>query len=684
VSGVVAPLDEPRPRWPRTVRGRHDALAVLVVASAYYAGAVVGLALRAPPAGIAITWPPNAILLAAFLLSPTRLWKWYLLAVLPTHLHVATTFQPLVPPIIAACQYLGNTGQALLAAWGLRKLSAQPLHFDALRGVGLFILVAALAAPVIASSGVISLFTWTGWVTDYWPAWRQRVLNNMATTLTLTPLVVLLFTSGLATVRAMSRARKVELLGLVLATFGVAAIFDSNAFGRDIGGSLLFAPVPLLLWAAVRFPPICLFVSLQVVMLALLVNAYLGRAPFFALEPLEVTLALQIFLIGISVPTILLMALMQEQERTARALSESQRRYGMATAAGANGVWEWNLATGALYIEPSLKALIGYADDEIANTMAAWSRHLEPRDEKDIRRQVDAYVSGRAPLYEVEHRAVHRDGSVRWLLCRGLATERVDGAVVRIAGTSTDITERKRAEEELRRSSERIRELAGRLISAQEEERRRVARDLHDDLNQKLAALSIGLSRARRRVPTSALVAHAEIELLQQRTSDLVSDVRALSHALHPVVLELNGLVPALAAFAAEMKRLESFDLELKLPQTLPEIPREVAVGLYRIAQESVRNAARHSGADRASLALTVKDHGVTLAVRDAGCGFDPALRNGGLGLVGIRERVNLLRGRLVLKSTIGRGTRLRVTVPLCARRGVRVFAAATHADVRV
>lgn len=643
-------------------------LSALLVAAGYYAGARVGLALSAPPAGISTIWPPNAILLAALLLTPPRWWPWYLLAVLPAHIHVVANYQPGVPPVAMAMQYAGNIVQALLAAAAVRRFGGAPPHFDDLRSVSTFLILACIAAPTVASTLTVYVFTQTGWVTDFWVAWRQRVLTNVVPALTVTPLIVLMVAGGTARLRRVSFGRCLEFGLLTLTLFAVGSlVFGWSAAGHEALPALLYALLPLLLWAAIRFGQAGLSFCLLLVAILSLTNGLAGRGPFLTLTRLENVLALQVFLVAISIPMMLLAAIVKERRGAELALRESQRRYYLATAAGSVGVWDWNLATDEIYVDPALKAILGYADHEIRNHITDWGRRVHPEDADRVMSLAQEHIGGGSSMYEVEHRVIHRDGSIRWFLARGVVVERVDGVAVRMIGTDTDITERKQAEQALRRSSERIRELAGRLISAQEEERRRIARELHDDLNQKVAALSIAISKIRRQLPPSSASMLDDLNRLQGRTSELVDDVRQLSHELHPSALDEAGLVAALRSFAAELSLLEQIEIDLTVPETHHVIPGDVAICIYRVAQESLRNVAKHSGADRAEVVLSVEQETVTLTVHDDGRGFSPerVSQRGGLGLVSIEERVRVLNGRVELDSEPGRGTTLRAHIPM-------------------
>jgi two-component system sensor histidine kinase UhpB len=430
---------------------------------------------------------------------------------------------------------------------------------------------------------------------------------------------------------------------------------------------LLHAPMPLLLWAAVRFGPPGLCIALFVIVFVFVGEVFGG--PFIAASPAENAVALQVFLIAIAVPLQLLAALVEERRRADDRIAESRQRYRMATRAGGVGVWDWDLETHQTYVDPVLKGALGYADAEAPHTIEAWAALVHPDDAALVWDAVQACVDGRTTDYAVEHRMLHRDGTARWFLARGAVSAHRDGRPVRMTGTGTDITERKAAEAALDESSRRIRDLTGRLMVAQEQERRHIARELHDDVSQQVAAISISISNIKRALARGATAERASTELgaLQRNTAELAEAIRELSHGLHPAALEHGGLTAGLKSFAAELSRREGLDVAITAVGDDGAIPPHVALALYRIVQESMRNVARHSGARQAQVIMTVSDAAVELLVKDEGSGFDVRRsRHGdGLGLISIEERVRLLQGSLLVTSRPGHGTDLLVQVPL-------------------
>jgi integral membrane sensor domain MASE1 len=245
----------------------HVVLSVLLFSAGYYAGGIVGILLGFPPSGIAAIWPSTAILLAALLLTPPRHWWIYLLAAVPTHLHLVANFQrPEVPFVVMLCQVASNAAHAVLAALAVRFLIGAPPRFDSLRNMAAFILLAGIMATAVACVLAVSLFLLTGWATDFWLAWRQRVLANVFPVITIPPVIVLTLAGQLVGAQQASRRSYAE-LGLL--TMGLLAVgipvfgWESSAL-RTVP-ALLLAPLPFLLWAAVRLGTGALSLSLLVV-----------------------------------------------------------------------------------------------------------------------------------------------------------------------------------------------------------------------------------------------------------------------------------------------------------------------------------------------------------------------------------------------------------------------------------
>jgi PAS domain S-box-containing protein len=250
----------------------------------------------------------------------------------------------------------------------------------------------------------------------------------------------------------------------------------------------------------------------------------------------------------------------------------------------------------------------------------------------------------------------------------GLSPVRTDAGLFVLASV-IDVTERLLAVEGLRESQRELRVLTGRLLQAQETERRRIARELHDDLNQSLALLSVELDVLGRGSPDSAAELGGRVRELSARVKQLSSAVHDLSHQLHPAKLEQLGLVAAVRGLCQELGRSHALAIEFTHPGVPEAIPEDVALCLYRIVQEALRNVIKHSGAEHAGVELSGAEDAICLRIADDGAGFDPgsARAGGGLGLVSMRERLRLINGTIAIDSAPFGGTRIEVCVPLSA-----------------
>jgi signal transduction histidine kinase len=207
--------------------------------------------------------------------------------------------------------------------------------------------------------------------------------------------------------------------------------------------------------------------------------------------------------------------------------------------------------------------------------------------------------------------------------------------------------------------------LSGRLIHAQEEERARIARDLHDDFSQSLALQCIDLEQLLKKLPELEVEERVRLLKMLKRTKQMTSDIRALSHQLHSSKLELVGLVPAVSGLCKEIsEKIRVHFTECGFPHN---IPKEVALCLFRVTQEALGNVVKHSQAKSAHVELGGNANGVSLRISDDGKGFetDGPFRGAGIGLVGMTERLRLVRGRFLIKSELMRGTEILAEVPL-------------------
>ena len=230
-----------------------------------------------------------------------------------------------------------------------------------------------------------------------------------------------------------------------------------------------------------------------------------------------------------------------------------------------------------------------------------------------------------------------------------------------------DITERKRAEEELRRSQAELRALAAQLISAREEESKRLARDLHDAFGQKLAVLNLQVSELESLLSAKDDATVEKLRPLREGIGDLAQDIHELSRQLHPAVLRELGLEIAVESECAMYSQQEGIPVRFSSESVPEQIPGDIPLCLYRVLQESLQNIRKHARAKRAEVKLVGTENEILLVVEDSGTGFDPkeVRRNGGLGLVSMEERVRSVGGNLSISSKPDEGTRIEVRCPL-------------------
>jgi signal transduction histidine kinase len=219
-----------------------------------------------------------------------------------------------------------------------------------------------------------------------------------------------------------------------------------------------------------------------------------------------------------------------------------------------------------------------------------------------------------------------------------------------------------RSERALRTSEMQTQSLARRLMTAQEEERIRIARELHDDVNQQLAGLSISLSLLRRALPSSLEAMRTDVATLQERTAAIIETIRGLSHELHPGSLRTSSLVSALRRLCVEVA--PDIIVEFHPTGDLDNLPDDVTLTIYRITQEALRNVVRHARAPRADVFLIRDASGIQLQIIDDGCGFVNNDERGGLGLLSMQERALVVSGNLMIESLPDFGTRVSLRIP--------------------
>jgi PAS domain S-box-containing protein len=356
-----------------------------------------------------------------------------------------------------------------------------------------------------------------------------------------------------------------------------------------------------------------------------------------------------------------------ERKRAEEALRESEERFRNMADTAPVLIWVSDAENLCTYVNQQWLNFTGrIIEQELGD---AWTTGIHP-DDLALCERVYEEAFERRESFTLEYRLRRADGEYRVMHDSGVPRFSANGEFLGYIGSCIDITDNKSTEQALRESYNRIEDLAGRLIVAQENERKRIARDLHDDLHQQVAALAISLDVLEHQLSESDGPIRDQVVKLQDATAKLSTWIRRLSHELHSSVLQHLGLAEALKMRCSTFTQQQGIEVKLDLNGVGP-LPPDVALCLDRVAQEALRNIAKHSGAKSVELSLAMNNGDIEMRIADKGKGFSiEEVRGGGLGLISMEERAKLLGGKFEVRSQPGVGTELRVSVPLGQQYG--------------
>jgi PAS domain S-box-containing protein len=300
-----------------------------------------------------------------------------------------------------------------------------------------------------------------------------------------------------------------------------------------------------------------------------------------------------------------------------------------------------------------------------------WYNYVHPDDLQEAL-QVKEQALQQHERFVREYRVRRFDGVYRWMFDVGNPRFDPDGLFVGFIGSAVDVTDQKLAREALEK-------VGGQLIAAQEKERSHIARELHDDICQRLAMLSLRIEKVTKGWSHGQVPVGDQLEQIWQQCSGLTGDVQALSHELHSSVLDNLGLVTAIKSFCREFSEQSGATVQFSHADIPDSLTREVSLSFFRVVQEALHNAAKYSGVKQFEVNLQGKSNGMELEIVDRGMGFDVENSKNmeGLGLVSMRERIHMLSGKISIESKASEGTRIRAYVPLVAKPTV----ASAYAD---
>ena len=343
-----------------------------------------------------------------------------------------------------------------------------------------------------------------------------------------------------------------------------------------------------------------------------------------------------------------------ERRKAEGAIRESEKRFRLVANTAPVMIWTAGTDRKCSYVNKTWLDFTGRAPEEELGD--SWAGGLHP---DDVRSSLQTYAEAfeRRESFELHYRLRRHDGEFRWVLDKGVPRFNPDGSFAGYIGSCIDITERKLAEEGLAT-------IGRRLIEAQEQERTWIGRELHDDINQRLALLAFELDGGNRHSTEqlSEVVRHT-----QERIIQISEDVQGLSHRLHSSKLEYFGLASAAGSFCKELSEQAKVEIQFNHSEIPRTLSKEVSLCLFRVLQEALQNAVKHSGVRKFTVDLLSTAESIELAVADTGTGFEEqdAFTRHGLGLISMRERMQLVHGELSVKSKPGAGTTIRARAPL-------------------
>jgi PAS domain S-box-containing protein len=366
-----------------------------------------------------------------------------------------------------------------------------------------------------------------------------------------------------------------------------------------------------------------------------------------------------ITLIVIIAQALLIAGLLLQRKRKRKAeaiLRESEQRFRVMADTIPSLVWMCDERGQVTYRNDRRIEFTGQTED--LGTGDNWVNYVHPDDRERVLETLRDALKIKEP-FSLEYRLLRSDGIYRWMF--DVASPRIngDGSFGGFIGSAIDTTDQKVAQQALAK-------ISGQLIDAQEKERSRIARDLHDDICQRLALLSMEIGRANNASSGSPAATQQNLEDIRKHCTEIATDVQSLSHQLHSATLDILGVVTAIRSFCNEFAKQHQVTIEFTDRNVPGRLPKDISLCFFRVAQEALHNAVKYSGTKQFFVALSATEKEIQLVVRDEGAGFDveDARKNPGLGLVSMQERVNLVHGRFSVESKPGKGTKISAVVP--------------------
>jgi two-component system, LuxR family, sensor kinase FixL len=657
--------------------------AALLVFAAYYLGAKIGFALTFQPHPVSVLWPPNSILLAALLLTPVRIWWVLLLAALPAHL--AAELASHVPPTMVFCWFISNSCEALIGAGCIRYLIDRPVQFDSLRNVGIFIFFAAFFAPFLSSFVDAAFVVFNHWGHDsYWEIWRIRFTSNALAALTLAPLIVTWSAGGIAWLGRIRRPRFLEASLLLLGLLSVNTIVFYE-LAPTAESTLLYLPLPFLIWAAVRFRSRGASAAICTLTLLAIWSAGHGYGPFSTRSAEENALSIQMFLIVMSVPLLLLAAVVEERSKGVMTLREREERISLAAESANLAFWSINFEREESWMSDRGRTIFNFGPDERFSRELFLAR-VHPEDRIAVEEAIER-SRATSQTFEVEYRLLRPDGETRWLISRGRYLRNDQGEVSELIGVAIDITAQFEANLQLRLQREEMAHMS--RVSSMGE----LAASLAHELNQPLSAIASNAAAGRRLLMQGS----PDFKMFEELLADVAADARRagdIIHGIHMFVrkseetrhpVNMNEIIQEVLRLLHSDLLARATSVETRLAPTLPIVAAD-PVNLQQVLLNLLMNSLeamqpKPATGRRILISTKCEADSVVTSVRDYGGGlpkdnpdkifthFYSTKPDGmGMGLTIVRSIVEAHGGKLGAEN-VDEGARFFFSLPVAAKK---------------
>jgi PAS domain S-box-containing protein len=654
---------------------------ILATGACYYVATRVAWVLCFPDSKVSLFFPPHAVLISILLLVPTRQWWAYVLAAAGSHYFA--TQQADWPALYALHCEVFDAVQNVLAAAGIRMFIKSPFHLITLREAVIFVLIAVVIVPFGTAFWGAAFTISNGFGTHYWIEWRNLGISNGVTAIVLVPVFLIgaqkLSTQGLRATPG--RILEGSLLALAILAIGYLA-FDRSPAGPETSPALLYAPIPLLIWAALRFGLGGMSASMLAITILAIQGTMHGRGPFLTQTPAENALALQLFLLMAAAPLMLLAVAIDDERRSKEALRVSEERMSVAVESAQLVLWDWDIAADKVWSTDEGLRVFGFEPGDAIDHATLGGR-VHP-DDRATRAAAIQHALSTGGSYESEFRVILPDGSLRWMAARGHPhSHGVDGAPVRILGVSMDITRQKQAAVEAQLQREELAHLS--RVAALSTLTGSLAHELNQPLTSILSNAQAGQRFMSHEPPdlVELRAILADIVRADRRAGEIIWRLRTMLRrgevALQPVsvrdsleeLLRLTG--SDLIARGVSVSNLAARDL----PQAMTD-----RVQLQQVLLNLIVNACdamKSNAPEERKLTLTtfIEENEIRIGVLDCGVGlpddvetlFQPfhTTKAGGLGM-GLsicRTLVTSHGGRLWAERRTERGAAFYVALPL-------------------